>query len=81
MNNNKPKPLELTPRELEVLSHISKGMTTKEIGNTLCVSGRTIETHRRNILSKLCVKNTAERLRYAFENNLVIGQFGKRFFL
>ena len=37
----------------------------------LSISGRTVETHRRNILAKLEVRNTAEMIRYALKNNLV----------
>ena len=71
MNNDKPKISELSQREEEVLSHIATGATNKEVGDILCISGRTVETHRRNILGKLDIRNTAEMIRYAFENNLI----------
>ncbi|OFY90850.1 MAG: hypothetical protein A3K10_16280 [Bacteroidetes bacterium RIFCSPLOWO2_12_FULL_31_6] len=67
----KPKNSQLSERELEVLAHIATGETNKKIGDKLCISGRTVETHRRNILSKLDVKNTAEMIRYAIENRIV----------
>jgi len=37
----------------------------------LYISGRTVETHRRNILDKLDLRNTAELIRYAIENHLI----------
>ncbi len=71
MNEDKPKLSGLSERETEVLSHIAGGSTNKEVGDILCISGRTVETHRRNILAKLEVRNTAEMIRYAIENDLV----------
>ncbi len=71
MNNGKSKTSELSDREIEVLTFIASGNTNNEIGEKLFISGRTVETHRRNILSKLEVKNTAEMIRYAIKNNLV----------
>ncbi len=71
MNGEKPKSSALSERETEVLGYIAGGSTNKEVGDILCISGRTVETHRRNILSKLEVRNTAEMIRYAIENNLV----------
>jgi DNA-binding NarL/FixJ family response regulator len=65
------KPSELSDREIEVLSHIAEGLTNKEVGKILNISGRTVETHRRNILAKLDLKNTAEMIRYALEHKLV----------
>ncbi len=71
MNENKVATSKLSDREKEVLRHIANGSTNKEVGDMLCISGRTVETHRRNILSKLEVRNTAEMIRYAIENKLV----------
>lgn len=71
ISDDKPKDSQLSERELEVLAHIATGETNKKIGDKLCISGRTVETHRRNILEKLAVKNTAEMIRYAIENKIV----------
>lgn len=71
MNAEKPKAQVLTDREVEVLSHIAMGSTNKEVGELLFISGRTVETHRRNILEKLELRNTAELIRYAIENQLI----------
>jgi DNA-binding CsgD family transcriptional regulator len=61
----------LTPRELEVVQLISSGFTDREIANMLSISSKTVNTHRKNILRKLSVKNTALLIRYVIENRLV----------
>jgi two-component system nitrate/nitrite response regulator NarL len=71
MNEDKPKTSVLSKRESEVLGHIAMGTTNKQVGEILFISGRTVETHRRNILDKLDLKNTAELIRYAIENKVV----------
>lgn len=71
MNDEKPKAQVLSEREREVLGHIAMGSTNKEVGELLFISGRTVETHRRNILDKLDLRNTAELIRYAIENQLI----------
>lgn len=72
MTEDKDKDKDLSERELEILSLIASGNTNKEIGEKLFISGRTVETHRRNILNKLEVKNTAEMIKYAIQNKLVV---------
>lgn len=54
----------LTERELEVLKHIAEELTNKEIAAKLFISPRTVETHRRNLINKLKVKNTAGLVKY-----------------
>jgi len=71
MNNDSPKSSVLSKRESEVLGHIAMGTTNKKVREILFISGRTVETHRRNILDKLDLKNTAELIRYAIENKVV----------
>lgn len=70
--DNKPKSSnnssKLSDREKEVLSLIAKGSTNTEIGKELSLARRTIETHRRNILTKLNLRNTAELIKHAIEN-------------
>jgi len=53
MNKDNSRGTELSDRELEVLAYIADGDTNKEAGEKLFISARTVETHRRNILSKL----------------------------
>ena len=71
MNGDKQKESELSDRETQVLSHIATGLTNKEVGEVLFISGRTVESHRRNIMEKLDLRNTAEMIRYAIENELM----------
>jgi len=61
----------LTPREVEIVRHISNGLTNHEIADKLFISASTVDTHRKNILAKLELKNTAALVRYAAENNLL----------
>lgn len=51
--------LAVTEREWEILKYIAGEMTNKEIASKLYISPRTVETHRRNLIKKLNVKNTA----------------------
>lgn len=50
---------DLTSKEIDIIRYISKGMTSKEIGDILNISHRTVETHRHNILKKLDIPNSA----------------------
>ncbi|MBL0742293.1 response regulator [Chryseolinea lacunae] len=61
----------LTVREKEIVNSISRGLTNNEIAEALFISPATVETHRKNILSKLKVKNTAALVRYAFEHKII----------
>jgi DNA-binding NarL/FixJ family response regulator len=68
---NDPMLVELTEREKDVLRLIIQGMTTNEIADKLCISFHTVESHRRNLISKLPVKNSAGLVKYAVDHNLV----------
>lgn len=61
----------LTPRELEIIKYIGEGMTNQEIAARLFLSSATVDTHRKNVLAKLELKNTAALIKYAAENNLL----------
>ena len=50
----------LTEREMEILSHLSKGMRYQEIADTLFISVETVRTHLRKIYEKLQVRNSTE---------------------
>lgn len=63
--------LDLSGREIEILSLIIKQKTSTEISKMLNISIRTVETHRRNMMKKLNVKNTAGLIQAAGELNLV----------
>jgi DNA-binding NarL/FixJ family response regulator len=58
-------------REREVLSLIVQEYTTQEIAEELHISLKTVESHRRSLLTKLNVRNTAGLVRVAVENDLV----------
>ena len=66
-----PGPTPLTRREHEVLRLIAEGLTSQEIGNRLFLSPLTIETHRRNLLTKFEVTNTAALIRLAAQQQLI----------
>jgi DNA-binding NarL/FixJ family response regulator len=51
--------LELTPREIEVLSLLADGLTNREIGAQLFISNKTASVHVSRILAKLSVPNRA----------------------
>ncbi|BDQ12830.1 response regulator transcription factor [Sediminibacterium sp. TEGAF015] len=55
----------LSKREKEIVSLITKGFTSQEIADAINLSVLTINTHRRNILRKLNLKNTAMMVQYA----------------
>lgn len=63
--------VQLTKREVEIIKLIATELTTNEIAEKLFISSYTVETHRKNILSKLGVKNLAGLVRFAYENQLV----------
>jgi DNA-binding NarL/FixJ family response regulator len=62
----------LSTREKEVIVCIIKGMTNKQIADTLHLSTHTIITHRRNISAKLQIHSTAGLTIYAIVNKLVV---------
>ncbi|TKB96759.1 response regulator transcription factor [Pedobacter cryophilus] len=60
----------LSKREIEVVNLIVEGLTNQKIADKLFLSTYTIDTHRKNILQKLSVKNTAELVKMALEQNI-----------
>lgn len=65
-----PPTSELSDRELEVLTLIGRGQTTRDIAEKLFLSVKTVEAHRERIKEKLKLKNGAELLRYAMQFTL-----------
>lgn len=63
--------VELTPRELDVLKLIAQEMTSNEIAEKLFISHHTVETHRKNLISKLNVRGSAGLVKYAILQGLV----------
>ena len=64
-------PVVLTQREIEVLVLISEGMTNVQIAGKLFLSNHTVNTHRKNIMQKLGVNNTASMVMYAVKSGFV----------
>jgi len=62
---------QLTEREIEILKLVAQGMTNKEVGDSLNISHRTVDTHRTNLMKKLDVTNVAGLIRFAFKNGLI----------
>jgi len=69
-NKNAQIPV-ITRREKEVLMLIAKGLTNKEIADKLFISTTTVDTHRKNLLAKFQVKNTASLISLATQNELL----------
>ncbi len=69
-NINK-KTLHITNREIEVLQLICSEKSSKEIGNLLEISSRTVENHRKSLLIKTKSKGTAGLVKFALKNNII----------
>lgn len=63
--------INISERELEIITLIAEGYTNVEIAEKLFLSPHTVNTHRKNILQKLGVNNTAAIVMYAVKTNLV----------
>ena len=64
-------PVVLSNREIEVLTLISEGLTNIQIAEKLFLSSHTVNTHRKNIMQKLRVNNTAAMVMYAVKSGFV----------
>lgn len=60
----------VTPRERAILKLIVEGKTDSEIADILHISDKTVSTHRKNMLAKLKLRNTAQLVKFAIENSL-----------
>ena len=65
------EPISLSEREIGIVVLIAEGLTNQQIADQLFLSNHTINTHRKNIMAKLGVKNTAGIVMYAVKTNLV----------
>lgn len=70
-NTSASKLPELSRREKEILGLISEGYTNPQIAEKLFLSSFTVDSHRKNLLAKLDVKNTASLIRLAVERKLI----------
>ncbi len=62
---------QLSDRGKEIIGCIGKGMNSKAIAEALFISEHTVKTHRRNIMHKLGVKNTAELISFSMEKGII----------
>jgi len=61
----------LTKREKEILELIAEGLTNQEIATVLFLNSTTIDSHRKNMLTKFNAKNTAALIKIAVSNHLI----------
>jgi len=61
----------LTAREREIVQLLADGCTSRAIAERLCISPKTVETHRAHIMHKLGVGSVVDLVRYAIRNELV----------
>ncbi len=62
---------QLSNRELQVLTRLARGMTTKEVAHALHLSPSTVETYRSRILEKLNLRNNSDMTRFAIRRGLI----------
>ena len=61
----------LTPRENEVLQLIAEGNTNKQIADILCISIKTVQAHRSNLMNKLDLHDKADLIKYAIQKKII----------
>lgn len=64
-------PLNLSAREIDIIRMVAEGHTNKEIAEKLFLSTHTVMTHRKNIMHKLGINNTAGIVMYAVKENII----------
>lgn len=69
-NAFEPSKNPLSAREAEIIKLLKKGMSSKEIAEKLFISHYTVDTHRKNIHTKLGLSSYKQLIVYALENNL-----------
>ena len=70
-SRKKSAEIPISPREIEVLKLIAQEFSNSEIADKLFISIRTVDTHRRNLLEKLGVKNTAGLVKFAIQKGIL----------
>ena len=71
LKTGEPLRSRLTPREREIVQHLAEGKSNKETASVLGISLNTVETHRKNVMSKLKLRSASDLVRYAIRNKLV----------
>lgn len=68
---NKNEEVHITAREIEIIRLIEKEYSTKQIADSLFISERTVETHRKNIMRKTKTNNVLGVIKYAYKQRLI----------
>jgi DNA-binding NarL/FixJ family response regulator len=63
--------IEISPQERRLIYLLEKGLTSKEIADKICLSVKTINSYRENLLVKTGTKNVAELISFAFRNAIL----------
>ena len=61
----------LSPREREILHHVANGQSSRQIASQLCISSRTVEIHRRNVMRKLGLRTQIDLVRFAIRHGII----------
>jgi DNA-binding NarL/FixJ family response regulator len=69
--NCSPEESCLTPREREVLQLIAEGHTNRQIAEILCLSIKTVQSHRANLMHKLGLHDRGELIKYAIQKKII----------
>ncbi|GAA1008541.1 hypothetical protein GCM10009551_090160 [Nocardiopsis tropica] len=69
-------PIDLTPRETEVLRLIADGLANRDIATRLFVSESTVKTHINNLFAKAHLRDRAHAVRYAYETGIAASRQG-----
>ena len=71
LHQDKRKPVELTPRQREVLQLLAEGRSMKEVASVLNVAPRTVAFHKYQMMNQLNLKSSAELVQYAVRHHIV----------
>jgi len=71
LNQDRVRELGVTPRELEILALIAKGLSNREIADTLFVSENTVKTHSSRVFDKLSAKRRTQAVQIAKDLGLI----------
>jgi DNA-binding NarL/FixJ family response regulator len=63
--------VKISAREIEIIRLVAEGLTNKEIADRLCLSTHTIMTHRKNIMAKTGINNSAALVIFGLKNQLI----------
>lgn len=75
MDKDEPRGLNgISKRELDIIGYLKKGFSSKEIAEAICLSVKTVEVHRYNILKKLGLPNVASLVNYVNNCQLAMAE-------